>query len=81
MIEVVKTYYVLDDEDRKELKKQMRDLGLSLIKLAKIMDYSVTYLYKIFKGDKFITQSFLEQLEEQGIVLNFDVRKIRKIYH
>lgn len=71
-MKIKKVIYVLDDEDRKQIKKQMIDLDLSFRQLAKQMGYSVSYVCQIFNGEKNVTKEFIEKLFNVGINLDID---------
>lgn len=65
---VTKIHYVLDETDRKSIKKQMIDLDLSLRKMAENLGVSAAYLSSTFKGERYFTPKLKKQLESQGIV-------------
>ena len=66
---VTRTYYVLDDTDRKSIKKQLIDLDLTLRQVAKNTGISVSYLSEVINGKKNFTEYIKQALEKQGIML------------
>ena len=70
---VTKVYYMLDEEDKKDIKKQMIDLELSLRQMAKNLNVSPAYLSGVIAGNKHFTPRLKEQFESQGIILNENV--------
>lgn len=86
MKRVIKVYYVLDEEDKKDIKKQMIDLELSLRQMAKNLNVSPAYLSDVIAGNRHFTQRLKEQFESQGIILKenesieyFDTNSTRNI--
>lgn len=66
---IIKTYYKLDIEDKKSIKKQMVDLDLTLKDMAKNIGVSCSYLSAVINGDRTFTKKLKEQFESQGIYL------------
>ena len=64
---IVKIHYVLDEEDKKSIKKQMIDLELPLRKMARNLGVSSAYLCDVIKGNRYFTPKLKEQFESQGI--------------
>lgn len=69
MKQSIKKNYLLEEKDKKEIKKQLIDLDLSMRQLAKNMGYHHTYLYDVFNGNKHISKKLIEALKTQGIVV------------
>lgn len=65
---ITKIYYMLDEEDRKSIKKQMIDLNLTLTQMAENLSVSKAYVSAIINGDKHFTNKIRKQFESQGIV-------------
>ena len=61
-------YYILDEDDRKFLKKKVIDMGISLRQLAKNMGFSPAYLHDVMNGGRHFTPRLKAQFESQGIV-------------
>lgn len=68
MKSVITVYYVLDEEDKKDIKKQMIDLELPLRQMAKNLNVSPAYLSDVIAGNRHLTSKLKEQFENQGIV-------------
>lgn len=66
----VKTYYFLDENDYKDIKKQMVDLNLNGSRLAKKLYISDAYLSAILHGKRRVTPEMLEALKNEGIIIN-----------
>ena len=64
-----KTYFVLDNNDKKAIKKQMIDLNLSSTLLARNLGVSNAYISSILNGQRRITEKIIEQLKSQGVYL------------
>ena len=69
MKKIVKTYFVLDENDKKAIKKQMIDLNLTSALLAKNIGVSNAYISSILNGQRRITERIIEQLKSQGVYL------------
>lgn len=69
MKQTTQTKYILEETDKKEIKKQLIDLDLNMRQLAKNMGYHHTYLYDVFNGNKHLSKKLIEALKTQGIVL------------
>lgn len=67
MKKIVKTYFVLDENDKKAIKKQMIDLNLTSALLAKNIGVSNAYISSILNGQRRVTERIVEQLRKQGI--------------
>lgn len=67
MKKIVKTYFVLDENDKKSIKKQMIDLNLTSALLAKNIGVSNAYMSSILNGQRRVTERIVEQLRKQGI--------------
>ena len=70
MKKIVKTYFVLDENDKKAIKKQMIDLNLTSALLAKNIGISNAYISSILNGQRRVTEKIVNQLSEQGIFIN-----------
>lgn len=70
MKKIVKTYFVLDENDKKAIKKQMIDLNLTSTLLAKNIGVSNAYISSILNGQRRVTEKIVNQLSEQGIFIN-----------
>ena len=66
---IIKISYVLDDEDKKSIKKQMVDKDLTLNGMAKNLGVSASYLCDVIKGNKHFTPKLKAQFKSQGIIL------------
>lgn len=66
---ITKTYYILDEKDKKQIKKQMIDLDLTLSKMAKNIGVSKSYISEIISGKKHLTDKIIEQFKSQGITI------------
>lgn len=64
---ITKTYYILDEKDKKQIKKQMIDLNLTSALLAKNIGVSNAYISSILNGQRRVTERIVEQLRKQGI--------------
>lgn len=71
-IKTIKTYYVLDENDKKQIKKQMIDLDLTLSKIAKNLNISIAYICSIINGQRRVTDKIMEQLKSQGIIIKME---------
>lgn len=69
MKKIVKITYVLDENDKKAIKKQMVDLGLTLRTMSAKLGVSTSYLCEILNGKRNVTKRVREQFESQGIIL------------
>lgn len=69
MKQLMKTKYVLEQSDKKEIRKQLIDLDLSIRKLAKNIGYHYSYLCDVFNGHKCISKNLIDALNSQGIVI------------
>lgn len=67
MKKIVKTYFILDENDKKAIKKQMIDLNLTSALLAKNIAVSNAYISSILNGQRRVTERIVEQLRKQGI--------------
>lgn len=79
MKKIVKTYFVLDENDKKAIKKQMIDLNLTSTLLAKNIGVSNAYISSILNGQRRVTERIVEQLKEQGIFINISDKMLDKI--
>ena len=79
MKKIVKTYFVLDENDKKAIKKQMIDLNLTSALLAKNIGISEAYMSSILNGQRRVTERIVEQLKEQGIFINISDKMLDKI--
>lgn len=70
MKKIVKTYFVLDENDKKAIKKQMIDLNLTSALLARNLGVSNAYISSILNGQRRVTEKIVNQLSEQGIFIN-----------
>lgn len=66
---VIKIHYVLNEEDKKSIKKQMIDKDLTLRQMAKNLGVSASYLCEVIKGGRSFTNRVRKQFESQGIIL------------
>ena len=66
---ITKTYYILDEKDKKQIKKQMIDLDLTLSKMAKNIGVSTSYISAIISGKRCLTDKIIKQFLSQGIVI------------
>ena len=67
---ITKTYYMLDDEDRKSIKKQMIDLNLTLTQMADNLGVSKAYISSVINGSRHFTKKTENMLKSQGIVIS-----------
>lgn len=74
-----KVYYTLDEEDKKDIKKQMIDLELSLNQMAKNLNVSPSYLTDVINGKKNFTPKLKEQFKSQKIIIKENKIKM-KVY-
>lgn len=68
-VETTKVYYVFDEEDRKDIKKQMIDLNLTATTLAKKINVSNAYMSAIINGDRRLTPKILDSFKSVGIII------------
>lgn len=85
MKKIVKTYFVLDENDKKAIKKQMIDLNLTSALLAKNIGVSNAYISSILNGQRRVTERIVEQLRKQGISITIpegtnNSRKFDEVY-
>lgn len=66
-IEIKKTYYVFDENDKKNIKKQMIDLNLTATALAKKINVSNAYMSAIINGQRRLTPKILKLFSSIGI--------------
>lgn len=66
---IIKKYYILDENDKKLIKKQMIDLDLTLSKMAKNIGVSKSYISEIISGKKCLTDKIITQFSSQGIII------------
>lgn len=71
-IEVIKTYYVCDNEDKKRFKKWLIDHNTTAEALAKTIGISDAYISAIFKGKRNITPSIVEMFKKVGFDLKVE---------
>ena len=64
-----KIKYYLDENDKKEIKKQLIDLDMSIKQLSKNIGYHYSYLYQVLNGERYITSKLTDLLQTQGIVI------------
>lgn len=69
MKQTTETKYFLEENDKKEIKKQLIDLDLNMKQLAKNIGYHHTYIYEVFNGNKHISRKLINALNTQGIVI------------
>lgn len=69
MKKIIKITYVLDENDKKAIKKQMVDLGMTLRTMSAKLGISVSYLHEILNGKRNVTERVREKFESQGIIL------------
>lgn len=67
---IIKVHYVLDEEDKKSIKKQMIDKDLTLRQMGKNLGVSASYICDVIKGNRTFTGKLREQFESQGIILS-----------
>ena len=79
MKKIIKTYFVLDEDDKKSIRKQMIDLNLTSVLLAKNIGISNAYISSILNGQRRITEKIIKQLKEQGIFINIPDKMLDKI--
>ena len=65
----LKAYYVLDDNDVKQIKKQMVDKDLNFSKMAENLGLSRGYLSLIMQKKRSITPRIIKIFASQGIYL------------
>lgn len=70
MKKITKTYYLLDEEDKKNIKKQMLDMNLKLKDIAKTLGLSSAYVSSILNGERNLTEKIIEQFTSVGIKLD-----------
>ena len=70
MKKIIKTYYFLDEEDKKNIKKQMLDMNLKLKDMAKALGLSSAYVSSILSGERNLTEKIIEQFASVGIKLD-----------
>ena len=70
MKKITKTYYFLDEEDKKNIKKQMLDMNLKLKDIAKTLGLSSAYVSSILNGERNLTDKIIEQFASVGIKLD-----------
>lgn len=70
---ITKVYYILDENDRKSIKKQMVDLDLTITQLSERLGCSKAYVSAIINGDKRFTKKIKEQFESQGIKVEGEI--------
>lgn len=73
MKKIVKTYFVLDENDKKAIKKQMIDINLSSTLLARNLGVSNAYISSLLNGQRRVTERIVEQLRKQGISITISV--------
>lgn len=83
---ITKTYYILDEKDKKQIKKQMIDLDLTSALLAKNIGVSNAYISAILNGQRRVTERIVEQLRKQGISITIpegtnNSRKFDEVYN
>ena len=69
MKKVVKIHYILDEEDKKSIQKQMIDLNLNYRKLAQQLGISLGYVADLLNGNRNLTKELKDKLEIIGIQL------------
>lgn len=67
MKKIIKISYILDDNEIKQIKKQLVDKDLSQSQLANNLGVSKAYINAIINGKKIITKRTIKILENQGI--------------
>lgn len=83
---VIKIHYVLNEEDKKSIKKQMIDKDLTLRQMAKNLGVSASYLCEVIKGGRSFTNRVRKQFESQGIILPeyetvYDIEKYKEFFN
>ena len=69
MKKIVKTYFTLDENDKKAIKKQMIDLSLTSALLARNLGVSNAYISSLLNGQRRLTEEIMEQFKMQGLYL------------
>lgn len=69
MKKLVKTYFILEEEDKKYIMEQLWERGLNLSKFAEQIGLSLVYISNILNGRKNITARIVSQFEKQGVKL------------
>lgn len=73
MKKIIKTYYVLDDDDVKQIKKQMIDNDLNFNKLADKLGVSRSYISSIINKKRNITERVVRLLKASKIYIGDEV--------
>lgn len=69
MKKIVNVYYILEEKDIKNIKKQLFNKGLTYKELAEKIGVTTGYVSGIMLGHKHFTEKVRKQFKEQGIVL------------
>lgn len=69
MKKFVKIHYILDEEDKKSIQKQMIELNLNYRKLAQQLGISLGYIADLLNGNRSLTKELKDKLEIIGIQL------------
>lgn len=69
MKKLIKISYLLTEDDKKSIKKQLIDLNLNYKKLSEILGISLAYIASILNGERRLTPEIKRKFEKVGIKL------------